>query len=180
MKKFFFLALLFLGAACSSIQVTYDYDRQADYSKYKTYAFSEDSKKLPVNDLNRDRIFKAVETEMAAKGFTKSDTPDMLVDLQLRAEQKMDATATTSNPGYGYGPSRYGYGGGFSTTHIDYNEYIEGTLFINLVDAAAEKIVWQGRATKTIDETASAEKKEQNINAAVKQIFTKYPPAVKK
>jgi hypothetical protein len=27
---------------------------------------------------------------------------------------------------------------------IDYNNYIEGTLFINVVDKAEEKIVWQG------------------------------------
>jgi hypothetical protein len=40
--------------------------------------------------------------------------------------------------------------------------------------------MWQGRATKTIDEDASSEKREQNINYAVKQIFSKYPPAKKK
>jgi len=99
--------------------------------------------------------------------------------LVIQAEQKMDATATSTGPGYGYG-GRYGYGGGFSTTQISYNEYVEGTLFVNLVDAAAQKIVWQGRATKTLDETAGATKREENINSAVKQIFAKYPPPVKK
>lgn len=49
-------------------------------------------------------------------------------------------------------------------------------MFVNLIDATAQKIVWQGRATKTIDEDASADKREQNINSGVKQIFTKYPP----
>jgi hypothetical protein len=176
MRTYLLFTLALIASSCSSLKVSYDYDKQAGFSKYKTYAYSEDSQKLPVGDLNRDRIIAAVDREMAAKGFSKSDNPDVLVDMHVKAQQKVDATATST--GYG-GPWRYGYGGGFSTTRIDYNEYIEGTLFINLVDAAAQRIVWQGRATKTIDEDASAQKREQNINYAVKQIFSKYPPAIK-
>lgn len=179
MKKL--LVIIFMAglAACSSLKVSYDYDKQADFAKYKTYAFTEEALKLPVGDLNRDRIIKAIETELAAKGMTKSDSPEALIDILVKAEEKVDATATTTPTYGGYGYGRYGYGGGFSTTSINYNEYVEGTLFVNMVDAAAQKIVWQGRATKTIDEDASAEKREQNINTAIKQIFTKYPPAKK-
>jgi hypothetical protein len=163
-------------SACSSLKVTYDYDKQADFAKYKTYAYSEDSQKLPVGDLNRNRIMSAVDAEMAAKGFSKSDSPDVLIDMHVRAEQKTEAVANTTGPGYYGGPWRYGYGGGFSTTTINYNDYIEGTLFINMVDAAKQQIVWQGRATKTLDENANAEKRDKNINSAVQQIFSKYPP----
>jgi hypothetical protein len=162
-------------AACSSVQVSYDYDKSADFAKYKTYAFSEDSKNLPVNELIRDRILKAVETELAAKGFSPSDNPDVLVDMHVRAEKKTEATATSTGPGY-YGYGRYGYGGGFSSTQISYNDYVEGTLFINLVDNSTQKIAWQGRGTKTVDENASPEKREANINNGVKQIFYQYPP----
>jgi hypothetical protein len=48
-------------------------------------------------------------------------------------------------------------------------------LFINAIDKSSEKIVWQGRGTKTIDEDASPEKREKNINYAVKSIFNNYP-----
>jgi len=182
MKWILFIVFAVAMTACSTLKVSYDFDGQADYSKYKSYTFTEEALKLPIQQLNRDRILKAIETEMAAKGFTKSEeNPDAVIDLFVKAEEKMDATATTTSPyGYGGGYGRYGYAGGFSTTHIDYNKYVEGTLFINLVDKAAQKIVWQGRATRTLDEDASAEKREQNINYAVKQIFTKYPPVKKK
>jgi hypothetical protein len=176
MKKYFILLAVVVVSACSSLKVTYDYDKQADFAKYKTYAYSEDSQKLPVGDLNRNRIMSAVDAEMAAKGFSKSDSPDVLIDMHIRAEQKTEAIANTTGPGYYGGPWRYGYGGGFSTTTINYNDYIEGTLFINMVDAAKQQIVWQGRATKTLDENATAEKRDKNINYAVKQIFSKYPP----
>ncbi len=175
MKKlipFFFIAIL---VSCSSVRTAYDYDRSVDFTKYKTYAFSQESLSLAIGDLNRDRVLNAVETEMAAKGLTKAETADLIVDLHVKAQQQVTATANTT--GYGH-PYRYGYGGGFSTTQVSYDTYVDGTLIVNLVDAGTEKIVWQGTASKTVDETASPEKREANINYAIKQIFVNYPPKV--
>ena len=175
MKKFLVIPVLLAFVACSTVKIGYDYDKSADFSKYKTYAFSEETMKMPINQLNRDRLIKATEAEMAAKGFTKSDNPDAILDLRIKGEEVQTATATTTG-GYGYGYGRWGYGGGFSTTQVNYDKYVEGSLFITLVDKATEKIVWQGTGKKTLDENASAQKKEENINYAVKQIFTNYPP----
>jgi len=175
MKKFLVIPVLLAFVACSTVKIGYDYDKSADFSKYKTYAFSEETMKMPINQLNRDRLIKATEAEMAAKGFTKSDNPDAILDLRIKGEEVQTATATTTG-GYGYGYGRWGYGGGFSTTQVNYDKYVEGSLFITLVDKATEKIVWQGTGKKTLDENASSQKKEENINYAVKQIFTNYPP----
>lgn len=175
MKKLAFIPLLILAMSCSSIKVAYDYDKQTDFSKFKTYAFSPETLTLPVDDINRGRIISAVETELAAKGFTKSETPDAIVDILIKGKQVQTATATNT----GGGPWRYGYGGGFSSTYVSYDSYVEGTMFITLIDKSTEKIVWQGTGTKTIDESASAEKREANINYSVKQIMTNYPPVKK-
>ena len=179
MKKFLIVPILLAFVACSTVKVAYDYDKQADFSKYKTYALSEETMKIPINQLNRDRLISATESEMAAKGFTKSDNPDVILDLRVKGEEVQTATATTTG-GYGYGYGRWGYGGGFSTTQVNYDKYVEGTLFITLVDKASEKIVWQGTGKKTLTENASPQKREENINYAVKQIFTNYPPGAKK
>jgi hypothetical protein len=176
MKTFSSLFALLLFVACASVTVTSDYDRNADFAKYKTYGFSEETMKMPLNQLNRDRILAAVETELAAKGFTKSDQPDVVVDLLVKAETRTEATATNMGGYYG----RYGWAGGMGTTTINYNEYTDGTLFITFIDNAQQKIFWQGRGVKTIDENASAEKREQNINYVVKSIMAKYPPQIKK
>jgi len=176
MKNLLFIALCLSMAACSSVKIGYDYDKSAPFSNYKTYAFTEEALNLPVGDLNRDRVIRATENELSAKGFSKSDSPDVLIDIHIKTEKKTEATATTTGPGaYGY-YGRYRYAGGFSTTQVSYNDYVEGTLFINMIDKSTEKIVWQGRGTKTLDQDASAEKREESINYAVKQIFSKYPP----
>jgi hypothetical protein len=182
MKKLLFPVLvLMIAASCSTIKVSSDYDKTAGFSAYKTYAFTEEALNIQLDDLNKNRLINAITTELAAKGFTKAESnPDVLIDLKLKGEQKQTATATSSG-GYGaYGGGyRYGWGGGFSTTTINYDTYVDGTLFIDMIDASKKQLVWQGRGTKTIEPDASSQKREDNINYAVKQIFTKYPPAIK-
>jgi hypothetical protein len=175
MKKVILSALTaVLVLSCATIKVTYDFDNTAKFSEYKTYAFTPESQQLQLDDLNKNRIITAVENELSLKGFTKSDKPDVLIDLKLKAETVQ--TATASNSG-GYG--RYAWRGGYSTTTINYDSYKEGTLFVDMVDAAKLQLVWQGRGVGTINPDASAEKRIANINNAVKMIFAKYPPVTK-
>ena len=176
MKNLLFLAfLLIIAASCSSIKVSSDFDKTAGFSSYKTYAFTPEALALPLDDINRNRLLGAIEKELAAKGFSKSDNPDVLIDLNIKTQTQQTATATNTGGYYGRG-YRYGYGGGFSTTTINYDTYTDGTLFIDMIDATKKQLVWQGRGTKTLDENASQQRREENINYAVKQIFVKYPP----
>jgi hypothetical protein len=170
------VCLLVMAASCSSIKVSSDFDKTAGFKSYKTYAFTPEALALPLDDINRNRLLGAVEKELAAKGFTKSDNPDVLINLTIKTKTQQTATATNSG-GYGYGAGyRYGYGGGYSTTYINYDSYTDGTLIVDMIDASKKQLVWQGRGTKTIDEDASQQRREENINYAVKQIFITYPP----
>jgi len=176
MKKLLLpILILLIAASCATVNVSSDFDKTATFPAYKTYAFTPEALNLNIEELNRKRILTAVENELSLKGFTKSENPDVLIDIKVTGEKKQTATATTSG-GYGYG-YRYGWGGG--TTYVNYDSYTEGTVFINMIDASKKEVVWQGRGVGTIDPTASAEKREKNINYAVKQIFTKYPPKTK-
>lgn len=161
--------------ACSTVQTTFDYDKDADFSKYKTYAFSPETAELPVNQLNLDRILDAVNNEMYAKGFAEmGNEPDALVDVHIKGKEVVTANASTTGVGYG----RYGWAGGYSSTQVTYDSYTEGTMIITLVDRVTEKIIWQGVGTKPIDENVTAEKRTEIINYSVKQIMTNYPPEI--
>lgn len=180
MKKLLIPAfLLLIVAACATIKVTSDYDKAAPFSSYKTYAFTQEALNLNIEELNRKRLITAIENELSLKGFTKAEKPDVLIDVKISGEKKQTATATTSGGyGYGYGYYRYGWGGG--TTTINYDSYVEGTVFVNMIDAANNSVVWQGRGVGTVDPDASASKREKNINYGVKQIFAQYPPKIGK
>ena len=156
------------------MQVTYDYNKNVDFSKYKTYAFTRESLEMPIGDLNRDRVIAAVENEMNARGYTMAKKPDVAIDLHLKTQEKVEASAMVT--GSHYGPYRYGYGSGFSTAQVTYNEYIDGTLFISIVDMNGEQLLWLGTGTKTLDPDMSPDKREKAINNSIKQIMANYPP----
>jgi hypothetical protein len=184
MKKLFLLSVILVTAiSCSSVKVSSDYDKTVDFSKYKTYAFTNETLNMPLNDLDRKRVLNGVAAELAGKGFTQSETnPDVLIDINVKTETNQTATASTTGVGgyggygYGYRYGGYGYGGGFTTTTINYDTYTDGTLFIDMIDAAKKQLVWQGRGTKTLEEDASAQRRQDNLDYALKQIFTQYPP----
>jgi hypothetical protein len=173
MKKSIIISILLaaLLSSCASLTVTSDYDRQVDFTKYKTFSFAPESANLPVNELNKRRILDAIETQLYAKGLTKSEAGALLVDVRVSAKERRESTAYTTG---GYGG--YRYGGGFQTTSISTQTYLDGTLIISLVDAAKKELVWQGTGVKTIDQKATSEQREKNIGDAVKGILAKYPP----
>lgn len=177
MKKLLILVLTGAAFACNSVKVSYDYDKDSEFSKYDTYSLSEGAKTMPIQQLNRNRILNAVDSQMVSKGFTKVDSSNLVVDVHLVGKQIQTATARETGAGFGsYG--RYSYGGGYSTTEIDYEQYTEGTLLITFVDMDLEEVVWRGKGTKILVEDAKTERREKNINNSVEKIMSQYPPKI--
>lgn len=181
MKKLALLSVFIIVAACSSIKTSYDFDKDMDFSKYKTYAFSEDAKNLNIDDINKKRILTSIENQLTTKGISNSANPDIIVDIHIKGEQYQTATATSTGMGYGgyYGYRGYRYGSGFTSTQVTYDNYTEGTMTIAFIDKKLNQIVWQGTGVKTIDENESPQKREESINYAVQQIMANYPPKSK-
>jgi len=48
-----------------------------------------------------------------------------------------------------------------------------------MYDSVAKELVWRGAASKTLDLKAKPEKKEKNINRAVKNLLKDFPPKPK-
>ncbi|RZK54893.1 MAG: DUF4136 domain-containing protein, partial [Pedobacter sp.] len=95
MKTFNKILLLFtIGIAlmgCSTLRTSSDYDKNVDLTAFKTYNFYDKGlEKLRLNNLDKRRLMAAVESEMNAKGFTKVDKPDMLVNLVVVARERQD------------------------------------------------------------------------------------------
>jgi hypothetical protein len=162
------IMLVIIVAGCASIKVSSDYDRKADFSKYKTFNFSKEVDKVTLNDLNRRRLKDAITKEMEAKGFQVSSTPDVLVNAFVKGKTKYSATANTN-----YNGGMYYRGFGSSNTYVDVNKSIEGTLFIDLIDVQEKTMVWEGVAEGLVN--PRTETREDQINSVVGMIFKNFP-----
>lgn len=168
------LLLLFLLASCSSVKVTSDYDMSTDFSNYKTFAFYKKGiDKVEMSDLDKRRILKAIESEMMAKGFTKSENPDILVNIFTKSREKVNIY--NNHMYYGWHP--WYYGPNFGT---QISKYTEGTLFVDLIDANKKELAWQGIGSGALTTTGNVEKKEARIKEFVSEIMLQYPPGASK
>ena len=168
-----------LAAGCSSISVKNDFDKEADFTAYRTFAWLQEpvtaigdaNAARQMNTLLDKRIRTAVETELQAKGMTvNTENPDLLVVYHTGVDNKIDVT----DWGYSY-PTRYG--GWYGGSNVDVYEYKEGTLIVDLIDGKSKQLVWRGDATKTLEENPSPERMEQNLREVVGRMFANYPPA---
>ena len=185
MKKqtaFYLLAALLLGilSGCSQkITITCDYDKEADFTQFKTYSFygwTKESDKI-INSINRERFEEAVAEELNARGLSYvEDGGELTVSLFIQFDQKHGVNAYTNHYGspygYGYGYG-WGWGYGYSNTHYHEYDYLVGTLVIDIFDHQQKKLIWQGVGSQTVDEKPN--NREYGIKRAVRGIIAKYP-----
>jgi hypothetical protein len=186
MKKVMLLstALVLLFASNAKGQdIRYNYDKDADFSKFKTYEWVILKGATTANDITDKDIKQAIDAQLATKGLKKvvSGDADLLIGYQVDVGSEKQFTSYNSGWGYGggwYGGGWYGPSGGMTTgqTSTIYN----GQLALDMYDSAKKDLVWRGVATKTIDPKAKPEKQQKNINKAVAKLLKKYPPEAKK
>lgn len=183
------LALVFLSS-CVSVRVVSDYDREANFNGYKTYAFYKTGiDQAQISDLDKKRILKAIETEMGTRGFTKSQNPDVLVSIFTKEREQVDVYNNNFGwGGFGWGFGRFGFGyGGFYNPWLwgpgwggawgpNVSTRTEGSLYIDLIDANDKELVWQGRGVGTLNNIKNIDKKEERIRKFVSEILSEYPP----
>lgn len=179
MKKFKALvlpmmAILFLGS-CVSVRVASDYDREADFNSYKTYAFYKTGiDKAQISDLDKKRILKAIDAEMSSRGFIKSENPDILVSIFTKEKERVDIYNNFWGGRYGWGWNPYYWGPNYYGNNV--STRTEGSLYIDLIDTKNKELVWQGKGVGTLSNSRNIEKKEERIREFVSQILQKYPP----
>jgi len=173
--KNFSLFLLFITASCSSITVNSDYDKKVDFAPYKTFAFHKTGiDKADISDLDKKRILRSIDEVMTSKGFVKSDNPDLLIAFFTKEREQVNVSQYNAGWGYGwgYGWNPYLWGGNTYTSR-----YVEGTLYIDIIDAKKKELIWQGEGQGAL--TKNVDKKDEKIKEFVSEILEQYPPKKK-
>jgi hypothetical protein len=190
MKEPKFLAFVLLAVVSLTLgavgvvaqDVRYDFDKEKDFSKYKTYKWVPIKGADQPDDLTAKQITGAIDDVFAKKGLMKtdSDTADLYVGYQTAVGTEKQYTSY--NTGWGYGPGWgggwYGYNGGMSTTttYGSTSTVYVGQLDLSMYDPTQKELVWRGVATKTLDPKAKPDKKQKNINKAAEKLLKNYPP----
>lgn len=165
-------AALVLSACQTTPRVTTDYDPSANFSAYRTFEWANEAAPQGVNPLLFERVKASVERGLAAKSFTRSETPDFAVGITLGARDRVETTnwGPYYYPGYGR-PFRYGWA--YPYSNVDVRTVTDGTLTIDIFDVRTKKPVWHGRATKEI---TTSQIDQALIDQAVDAALANFPP----
>jgi hypothetical protein len=164
-----YLVLLLAGlASCSGLKVVQDHDSTVNFNSYKTYNFTPAADSIPINQMNKRRLFNAISAEMNENDIRWAAHPDLYVHVHVVAKGKSKNNITN-----GQG-TIYELGSGFSTTYMDYGEFSEGSLFFDIIDARRKQLVWSGKVTGDIKDSNTLS--EKDINKMVKKAFKNFPP----
>jgi len=164
------MTLVFAGMT-SAQQVKTDYDRSANFTLYKTYSWEHVETKDP---LNVDRIKHAVNTVLAARGWTMVDSgADVAVVAMEITRDQQTLNTFYDGLGGGWGWRRFG-GGGFGEATTTTDTYTVGTVVVDLFDTKTKQLIWRGSASDTLSN--NSDKNIKNLNESVDKLFKHFPP----
>jgi len=146
-------------------KITVEFDRNADFSKFKTFAIRDgqlNSRSPALNsELVKKRIESDIERALSAKGLEgTTGKADLNVAYRFGSARKIELES--------YPAGWYGLG-----TRIVRVPFAEGTLVIDLRDPTTRSLVWRGIAS---EEKSDATKIEGKLDDMVKKSLDKYPP----
>lgn len=153
-------AMLAMPAFAQTVKV--DYDRDVDFSTFKTYAWQEG--RSGANPLVDKRIVQAIDAQLSAKGWTRVESsPNALVTYRAAINGRRQLNA------WGHGPRWSGMG--TITEEMIYT----GQIVVDISEAASERLIWRGLATDAVSD--KADKNEKRLNEAIAKLFKQFPPS---
>ena len=173
------VAALLLAACATGPKVSTDGDPQADYSRYRTFAFFEPLavESRGYSTLLSDRLKSEARRQMELRGFVyDAAAPDLQINLNAFVEEKTQVVTTPYvDYGYYYNYRARAYIGVpvfHDRTHV--NRYTEGTINVDLVDAREKRLIWEGVAVGSAAGRSPADRRDRAV-ASVAKIFESFP-----
>lgn len=173
MKQSVLMLLFFAVASACSVTVKETFDKQTDFTQYKTYCwmagceFNFIGPDYLKDSTTQDNIRKAIEAELKQKGLTiQTDNPDLLVGftITVKDEQAIVYHRTEDSPFF------------IAPLELDRGviNYSKGSLIIGMADAKESRMVWQSQVSAYME--VKPDLSEANIRKGIKQALKNYPP----
>ena len=171
--------VLFSSSKLPAQKIKVDYDKSADFSRYKTYAWV---KGTPASNPNWDfYILSVADGMMEKKGLKKVDpqNADVLVTYHAAVNSSLNLT--------GFADPTFAAVGGIpvqgqtvwsdTSTGTSGQLVQKGQLAFQMLDRANHKIVWTGTSSGSLKDTQT--EKVQQVGKAINKVFDRYPPSGK-
>lgn len=171
--------VLLLGGCASGPRISSEVDPEASFGSYRTFGFyaplalEKEGYATPTTD----RIKAAARAQMESRGYVfNADRPDLWVNLNAYMQEKTDVSTIPTvdyNYYYSYRAQSY-FAVPYWRDQTNVRQYTEGTLNVDLVDRARNRLVWEGIAVGRVSKV-KPEERAARIDSAVAEIFSRYP-----
>ncbi len=177
---FILAVLVFTG--CAIVQVSQDYDPQADIPRYGTWQWR-DPVQGATGDIRIDnplldrRIRHAVENHLTGRNMVQAQVrPDLFLSYHLTIEQNIQSDSYYSTVGVGsfYHPW---YGGIGTETRI--RQYDQGRLTIDIHSADTGALIWRGVGVFRARTHDTPEAAAEATHSIVDKILFQFPPGAR-
>jgi hypothetical protein len=163
-------ATTLLSLACGyGIKTATDYDRNINFSKYRTFSLMKGNSSG--NPLMDQRALADVASVLASKGLKEVPEGEAQATVVVHAATKTKHTYETFYDGWGGWRWRWG---GFGQTQTFVNDYKVGTLVVDIFDAKTKQAIWHGFASDALSDNARDNAK--TTEQAVERMFNTFPP----
>jgi hypothetical protein len=160
-------------AGCATLNVSSHVERGIDFTQYRTFAWGPPDAlptgdpRLDNNPFFRDHMQGAVERELAARGYRRSDggDADLLVHYHAAVNRRIEAVGVDAKYGYSYGEPQ-----------PQIIEYDQGTLVVDIVDARTKRVIWRGWAQESVQGIIEdQDRMDRHIDRAVRRMLALLP-----
>jgi hypothetical protein len=173
-----------LAVAAPAQKVVIDYDRAVDFSVYKKYEWKEhpflmknpESRQFTVG---AQLVQSKVNEILLSRGYEPVDgqPPEFylthFITARMRQEVSYTPVAATFVGGYTWPGSWYSWASTFPAWESYIENYAEGFLLLDVVDAKTNRLLWRAACKAKIDEMRERHKE---VESAVKKALSSFPP----
>ena len=172
------LGLLLVAACTSGPTIRSNMDDSVDFHRFRTFDFLVPlgTDREGFQTLISQQLVSSAERELLARGLTRTATnPDLLINFSANLDQRL---RITQSPGTSAGSLNRHRRGFYNTwpsyQQTDIRQYTQGTLGIDVVDAARRQLIWEGVAVGRVTQSTT-DNIGPVLNNAVVDIFRDFP-----
>ena len=172
------LALFMLASCASGPTIRSSMDESVDFNRFRTFDFLVPlgTDREGFQTLISQQLVSSAERELLARGLTRTATnPDLLINFSANLDQRL---RITQSPGTSAGSLNRHRRGFYNTwpsyQQTDIRQYTQGTLGIDVIDAARRQLIWEGIAVDRVTQSTT-DNIGPVLDAAVVEIFRDFP-----